>query len=158
MNHKLEDYQVSFYQLKIHGLIKAVPKLIEKIYFQYKKMVIFCIDQAAVKDLDNILWAYTTKQFLPHATNNDPNPELQPIYLTTEQQNPNKADCLLVLGKSNLNCNDFKKIYYFFDGNDQSQVNFAREQWKLQQKLGLAQLNFWQQNNLGSWENKLTLN
>ncbi|WP_348245954.1 DNA polymerase III subunit chi, partial [Salmonella enterica] len=88
------------------------PKLVEKIFFQYKKLVIFCPEQALIKNLDDVLWSYTTKHFLPHGTMDDPLPELQPIYITNSPQNPNNADCLLVAGSTNLDTVSFKKIYY----------------------------------------------
>ena len=143
--------EVSFYRLTTLPLLRAAPKLIEKIYYSKQNLVVITENPEMITPLDQGLWSYSTKHFIAHGTFNDPHPKEQPIYLTHKIENPNNASLIMVLGRVELENNLANKYLYMFDGNDKAQLEFARNKWKEYQKQGISST-YWQQNESGSWE------
>ncbi len=143
--------EVSFYRLSTLPILRAAPKLIEKIYYSKQRLVVIVEEASMLEPLDNVLWSYSTKHFLAHATLNDPHPEDQPIYLTTKIENPNKASIIMALGMVDLDEMRGDKYCYMFDGNVQHQLEFARKKWK-EYKEQNVNITYWQQNEEGAWE------
>lgn len=150
---KDSDREVSFYHLTSLPVHKAAPKLIEKIYYSKKKLLVICPNEEAVKMLDDGLWAYSTKHFIPHGTFQDDYKDIQPVYITHKQDNPGQADIVMTIAKVDLGLLENHKILHLFDGNDQTQLEFARSKWK-NYKQQNSKLIYWQQKIDGSWENK----
>ncbi len=146
--------EVSFYKLTTLPIIKAAPKLIEKIYYSNQRLVIIAENEELMKSVDDGLWVYSTKHFIPHATITDDHPEDQPVYLTTKLENPNEASIFMALGKVNLDQVSASKLLYMFDGNVPAQLEFARKKWKFYQGSGHS-LTYWQQNIDGGWEKQV---
>lgn len=146
-NHPSE---ISFYRLTTLPIIKAAPKLIEKIYYAKQRLVVIVEDQVMLAAIDNSLWTYSTKHFIAHATCNDPYPEDQPIYITDKLENPNNSTLIMVLGKVELDNFKADKYLYMFDGNDQTQLEFARNKW--QKAKDSSNVTYWQQSENGAWE------
>ena len=142
--------EVSFYRLTTLPIIKAAPKLIEKIYYSGQKLVVIG-NETLVKNLDDGLWAYSTKHFIPHGTFSDPHPSDQPVYLTSHLENPNQASIAMALGVVKLDEVKVDKKLYMFDGNDKEQLEFARNKWKSYKTAGVPII-YWQQKIDGTWE------
>ena len=82
------------------------------------------------------------------------NEELQPIFLTTEELNPNGAQIrFFVDGASAEDIASYDRAVYMFDGNDQEAVAAARERWKIVKGQG-HDVTYWQQSPEGRWEKK----
>lgn len=143
--------EVSFYRLTTLPLLRAAPKLIEKIYYSKQNLVVIAEKAEMLAPLDQGLWSYSTKHFIAHGTLNDPHPEEQPVYLTHKIENPNKADLIMLLGRVELDNNFASKYLYMFDGNDKEQLEFARKKWKAYKEQGIN-ATYWQQSEAGSWE------
>ena len=147
--------EISFYKLTTLPILKAAPKLIEKIYYSKQNLVVIVEDSSTLESLDNVLWSYSTKHFIAHATANDSQPEKQPVYLTSGFENPNQAKLVMAIGEVNIDEFVADKYFYLFDSNDKGQLSFARKQWKmLNQKYKDQECTivYWQQNEEGSWE------
>ncbi|WP_332370171.1 DNA polymerase III subunit chi [Orientia tsutsugamushi] len=41
--------------------------------------------------MNNTLWSFSSTSFIPHGCSTDPEPSSQPIYITTNYENPNQA-------------------------------------------------------------------
>jgi DNA polymerase-3 subunit chi len=147
--------EISFYRLTTLPLAKAAPKLIEKIYYSKQNLVVVCENEAIMKTIDDGLWVYSSKHFIPHATSSDEHASDQPIYITTILENPNNANIAMSLGKLDLQDFSPHKFLYMFDGNIKDQLEFARNKWKSYKDKG-HNLTYWQQNNDGAWEKKDT--
>ncbi|ABV74027.1 DNA polymerase III subunit chi [Rickettsia canadensis str. McKiel] len=89
--------QFSIYQTSDELLLKSVLLLIEKCYYSDLKSVILTTDKEQQEMLNKNLWTYSRKQFIPHGSKLDPQPEKQPIYITDELQNPNNASVLIII-------------------------------------------------------------
>ena len=73
--------------------------------------------------LDTLLWTYTEESFLPHGTKRDGNAAEQPVFLTTEETNPNGANVrFLVDGAGIAEHAGYERIVYMFDGHDSAAV------------------------------------
>ena len=149
MNNSLPE--ISFYKLTALPILKAAPKLIEKIYYSGQRLVVVAEQEDLLQSLDNVLWSYSTKHFIPHATFQDPHPNDQPIYLTHNMENPNNASIVMALGIVEITNIVANKHIYMFDGNDKKQLTFARKKWQSYKKQGNS-IVYWQQNAEGSWE------
>ncbi|XVN41281.1 MAG: DNA polymerase III subunit chi [Rickettsia endosymbiont of Argas persicus] len=94
--------QFSIYQTSDELLLKAIFLLIEKCYYSDLKSVVLTVDTEQQEMLNKNLWTYSRKQFIPHGSKVDPQPEKQPIYITNELQNPNKAEVLIIISPPNI--------------------------------------------------------
>ena len=146
--------EISFYHLTALPIQKAAPKLIEKIYYSKQKLVVICPNEELVKTLDDGLWAYSTKHFIPHGTCEDEHKDRQPVYISYKLENPSQAEIIMTIANVELDSLDASKILHLFDGNDAKQLEFARARWKYY-KQNKAKLTYWQQKIDGSWESKV---
>ena len=146
--------QINFYRLTASRLEKGLPRLLEKIHQAGMKSLVLANDEDRVAQLNQQLWNYTTKYFLPHGAKEDGFCEKQPIYLTHEFENPAGANVLaMVDGATPPSLDEFEKAIYMFDGEDEQQVKKARQRWK-EYKENDHELVYWQQTPKGKWEKK----
>ncbi len=145
--------EVSFYNLTRLPIQKAAPKLIEKIYYSNQRILVIFSDHDLMKSVDDCIWSYSTKHFIPHATENDDFIDQQPVLLTTKLNNSNNSSILMTIGAIDLGNFALPKVIHMFDGNDQKQLDFARARWKHYQNLQINII-YWQQKEDGSWEKK----
>ena len=88
--------EISFYHLLHTPVERALPKLIEKVLESGARAVIRAGSSERAEELSGALWTYDQDSFLPHGTAHDGNPDKQPIWITTEDDNPNGAEILIV--------------------------------------------------------------
>mgnify|MGYP001244933845 CR=1 FL=1 len=144
--------EISFYHLTKTPLEKALPQLLEKAVASGKHIVLLSTSEDQLTTLDNTLWTYSTKKFLPHGREQDGFAEKQPIYLTTTEQNPNQAEILVLTdGAEPEYLPEFARILDVFDGNDEAAVTNARTRWKKHQDANHT-LTYWQQDAKGAWQ------
>ena len=104
--------------------------------------------------LDQHLWTYREESFLAHGTAKDGAAERQPIFLTTDDTNPNGATVrFLVDGAEPADVDGYARIVLMFDGGDETAVAAARGHWKVLKAKGCA-VTYWQQSAAGRWEKK----
>jgi DNA polymerase-3 subunit chi len=94
--------QFSIYQTTEELLVKGIILLVEKCYHNSLKTVISVSNQELQESLNKTLWTYARKQFIPHGSKFDPMAEKQPIYITSEIENPNDASVLLIASLARL--------------------------------------------------------
>jgi len=118
------------------------------------KALVLAGNEERVGMLNSTLWTYDQDSFLPHGSGKESDAALQPIYLTTEEDNPNRANVLvLVDGGQHKDLAHFDRCLDMFDGNDQDAVAQARQRWSIYKDAGHA-VTYWQQNDDGKWEKK----
>jgi DNA polymerase III subunit chi len=146
--------EVLFYHLEHQSLERALPALVERTLERNWRAVIQVGSEERVEALDTLLWTYREESFLPHGTRRDGNPEQQPVFLTSSEENPNDATVrFLVDGAEVAAVTDYARVVYVFDGRDASAVEKAREQWKLVKEAG-CEVTYWQQSAEGRWQKK----
>jgi DNA polymerase-3 subunit chi len=146
--------EVGFYHLTRTPLERALPKLLERVLAGGMRAVVVAGSAERVEALNAALWTYEQLSFLPHGSAKDGLAEDQPIWLTTEDENPNGASVLVLTdGVGSAQVGQFARCLDMFDGRDVDAVAAARERWKAM-KAGGHTLAYWQQNEAGSWEKK----
>jgi DNA polymerase-3 subunit chi len=145
--------EIGFYHLTRSGLDDALPRLLGRTLQAGERAVVRCGSAERLAALDAALWVCPEPDWLPHGTPTAGNADLQPIWLTTEDEAPNGARFLfLVDGAESARLGEFTRVFDLFDGNDEGAVARARERWKVAKAAGHA-LSYWQQGVRG-WEKK----
>ena len=145
---------IGFYHLTRSPLERALPKLLEKVRASGARAVVMAGSDERVEALNAALWTYDPGSFLPHGTAKDGAPEEQPIWLTTEDANPNGATVLVLTdGAASANVGAFARCLDMFDGRDAAAVDSARDRWRACREAGHC-LTYWQQTEQGGWRKR----
>ena len=145
---------IAFYHLQKWPLEKALPKLLEKTLEAGKRAVVMAGSAERVQALNTLLWTYGRDSWLPHGTAREGNAEDQPVWLTTDDDNPNGAAFLFLTdGAASVRVAGYGRCFELFDGNDSQAVDAARGRWQAYKDAGHA-LTYWQQTVRGGWEEK----
>ena len=148
--------RVDFYHLERGVVEDVLPRLLEKAYAGGKPVLVKVGNEARVEALNTALWTYDDQSFLPHGTKKDGNATLQPIWLTTGEDNPNKASMLFLVDGALVGLeemNNFERIFNLFDGKDEEGLQRARNFWKEVKSSG-SECFYWQQDVSGRWNQK----
>ena len=144
-----------FYHLTQSPLEQALPMLLEKARSAGWRIVVRGTDAARIDWLDQKLWLGPEESFLPHGQAGGAHDALQPILLTTENNNSNNATCVMTVDGADISAEevqDSERTCILFDGLDEGAVATARGQWKALTDAGCAAL-YWSEES-GRWEKK----
>lgn len=145
--------EIGFYHLTRSGLEQALPQLLQKTMEAEKRALIVLGSPERVQWLNDQLWTYDAASWLPHGSKKDGDPELQPIWLDTTDENANGAQFLFLAdGGEASDVSSFERCFDLFDGRDEDAVASARARWKSLKDEG-HDLTYWQQGERG-WEKK----
>jgi DNA polymerase-3 subunit chi len=149
--------EVLFYHLERRSLDDVLPGLIEKTLERGWRALIKCESADRAAAIDNLLWTYDEKSFLPHAQLGDGDPARQPVLITVEDANANNANVLFLVGGAappDWNGNvarAFGRIVLLFDGRDPQALSNARMAWKDAKDAG-HEATYWKESPSGKWE------
>ncbi|MGC6471321.1 MAG: DNA polymerase III subunit chi [Parvibaculales bacterium] len=146
--------EVLFYHLERQTLEQALPQLLELSLERDWRVVVQAGSDERVAALNSHLWTFRENSFLPHGSKDDGLAKDQPVWLTSEPENPNGANVLfLVDGAQRPDVSEFERCVYMFDGADDDAVSQARLDWTAVREKGL-QATYYQQSADGKWEKK----
>lgn len=146
--------EILFYHLTEKTLDAVLPGLVEKSLARDWSVVIQSDSDERVRSLDSLLWTFRDESFLPHGATRDGTENLQPVWLTSDDDTPNDANIrFLVHGTQIDNPEPYDRVVYMFDGHDNLAVEHARARWKFHKESGHEQT-YWQQGASGAWEKK----
>ncbi|MGE5547896.1 MAG: DNA polymerase III subunit chi [Solirubrobacterales bacterium] len=146
--------QIGFYHLLKMPLEQALPRLLDKALAAGLKVVVLAGSSERVEALNDRLWTWDPDSWLPHGSAKDGEADLQPIWLTDSDENPNGATVLVMCdGAQSGRVADYARCLDLFDGNDPDAVQAARERWKVWKAAG-HELVYYQQTERGGWEEK----
>ena len=146
--------EVLFYHLQNAPLERVLPDLLERSLQRGWKAIVRAGGKERLDALNNTLWTYKDESFLPHGTAEDGPPELEPVFLTTEEDNPNGAAVIfLVDGAEPGDIAGYERCVLMFDGRDTEAVATARTHWKTLKDAG-HDTTYWQQSEAGKWEKR----
>ncbi len=144
--------EVGFYQLLKWPLEKALPRLLARAHERGLRAVVRVGSEDRLQALNSVLWTYDPGSFLPHGGPADGNASQQPIYLTTEAENPNEATVLILTDSLEAaDIEKFDRCIDMFDGNDETALAAARDRWRRLKDTG-HELTYWRQTEDGRWE------
>ena len=146
--------EVLFYHLERARLEDVLPQLVQKTLERGWKAVVQTVDPDQVKTLSDRFWQWRDDEFLAHGSEVDGNAQLQPVWLTTSDENPNDSNIrFLVDGAQFDKPESLDRLIILFDGNDDGALAAAREKWKTISSQGLT-ATYWQQDERGRWTKK----
>jgi DNA polymerase III subunit chi len=148
--------EIRFYHLQGRRPEEALPALLEEALAQGMRAVVEAPAREWIEALDERLWTYSDESFLPHGMASD-EPEAQPIYLTTGDDNPNGARLRVLLAGARAapilasQPTVYARIVILFDGADEEARTAARAQWSELKAAGHAPT-YWREGETGAWE------
>lgn len=151
--------KISCYRTPSETLAKTFCQLAQKCYQSSFNTCVITKDTESTLELDKTLWTFSKKYFIPHATDQDPLPEKQPIFITNSVINPNKSTYLIIVNptsESLINIisekkifKDLTKIFIIFEDNT---INFQTISYILSKShYETITIDFFEQNINGSW-------
>lgn len=145
--------RVDFYHLQTSPVERALPQLLERILRAGGRAVVMAASEERVEALTNVLWIQNPNAWLPHGSRKDGFADLQPIWLTDREENPNAARFLVLTdGMASSQTATFERCLDLFDGNHPEMVDAARSRWAAAKAAG-HELHYWQQSDDG-WTEK----
>ena len=147
--------EIRFYHLTRRPLEDTLPVMLQRtVDRDRRRAVVMARSDERVEALNVHLWTHSDRGFLPHGSRVDGFAEAQPIWLTTDDENPNGAEVLFLTdGAGSARIADYALVCELFDGNDEGAVSAARQRWLAYKEAGHA-LTYWQQTERGGWEEK----
>lgn len=145
---------VFFYHLERQPLDAVLPKLLATSLDRGWRVVVQAGSEERAEALAARLWSFDEESFLPHGTKADGLAELQPIWLTDADENPNNANIRFYVDGAEVgDIGGLIRAVIMFDGNDQQAVEAARAGWKRFKSAG-HEVSYWQQDEQGRWQNR----
>jgi DNA polymerase-3 subunit chi len=146
--------RIGFYHLQTTSLEQALPQLLAKALAAGHRILVMTGSAERLNHLDTHLWTFDPASFLPHGAARDGTEKLQPIFLTSADDNPNQADLLVLTdGVASAQLDRFARCLNLFDGQDEAALNQARAHWKEWAAAG-HELIYYQQTDRGGWQEK----
>jgi len=149
--------EILFYCLERKSIEDILPGLLERTIERGWRAVVRTDSKERMNALDNHLWTWSDQSFLAHGTEDAGHPSLQPVYLTTGEENPNTSSVLFLAGgevPSHWDASRFAgyaRVVVLFNGQDTELLAAARASWREAQACS-HQVAFWRQNAAGKWE------
>ena len=145
---------IRFYHMTRKTLERALPELLAKALERYPHILVKTADAEQAALLDQELWTYDHGSFMPHSAAAHDFAAEQPVFLTPEDINPNRAKMLVLTGGATAeNVADFELCCELFDNNDADAVNAARARWPVYKAAGHS-VTYFQQDDEGRWVKK----
>jgi DNA polymerase III subunit chi len=144
--------EIRFYHLEQRRIDQALPPLLERALEEGRRVLVRASSDEMVAALNERLWTYDESSFLPHGAAGDGDPTTQPIFLTSELENPNSATMLVKLsGAEGEGDEPFDLVVLLFDGRDEAALAHARGEWRRLKDQGRT-ISYWRESDEGGWE------
>lgn len=149
--------RIDFYHLQKDTLEQALPKLVLKAYETGKKIKITIGTDLRVDFINTLLWTFDEESFIAHGTKKDGMADMQPVYISADDDVPNGASFLFLADGAYLEpekMQNFERVFYLFDGHNENELSKAREVWKAcgQEEI---ERHYWQQDAFCKWAEKI---
>ncbi|MBE6446948.1 MAG: hypothetical protein E7015_00440 [Alphaproteobacteria bacterium] len=142
--------ELGFYQVSHGNLASSAVKLLEKVYLTGKRCIFYSPMVERVRLIDKTLWTFSTNAFIPHGDKSLGFPEKQPIYFTSEIENPNNATVAVLVDTLDYKVwpYKFEKMLFIFE--DSALEDTVKVMYKGLQTCK-ENVNYWRQSAKG-WE------
>jgi DNA polymerase III subunit chi len=145
---------VFFYHLDRQPLESVLPRMLQRSLERGWRVVVQAGSDERAEALAAMLWSFDDESFLPHGTKADGYADLQPIWLTAVDENPNGANVrFYVDGAEAVDIGGLVRAVILFDGSDSDALDRARAGWKRFRAAG-HEVSYWQQDEQGRWVNR----
>lgn len=151
--------EVYFYHLTSSALGQTLSQLLTRTLQNNWRVQLRIGDESQLARLDAQLWGGNSPQFLPHGTSGGAHDADQPVLLTTMAENRNDAKALMLVHGAKTDPAEvaqYERVSLVFNGNDETEVQAARADWKALTDAGVS-AKYWSQAS-GRWEMKAEKN
>ena len=147
--------EILFYHLQNMPLESVLPPLLEKSLERGWRVVVQSTSQERADALDMHLWTYSDDSFLPHAVWRAGDAEDQPIVLSVEVGNPNRANVRFLIDNAALpdDPDTYERLVLVFNGDDPDALAAARGVWTDCKARGF-EVTYWQADDRGRWQRR----
>ncbi len=144
--------EVLLYCLERQPLERVLPVLIDRTLERGWRAVIQVGSEERVEAISTALWTTGEQSFRPHGTTRDGNADLQPVWITTDSDNPNGARVrFMVDGEFGVDFDGFDRVVFMFDGRDAAARASADGVWQEAKARGHS-TTYWRQDETGRWQ------
>jgi DNA polymerase-3 subunit chi len=145
--------EVLFYHLKGQRLEQVLPPLLQKSLDRGWRVVVQGASEERIEALDAHLWTWRDDAFLPHGTWREADAVEQPVLLTLDGENLNRATVRFLVEGADWpgDAASYERLVLVFDGDDPDAVTMARERWAKAKKDGF-EVTYWQADENGRWQ------
>jgi DNA polymerase-3 subunit chi len=146
--------EMRFYHHQGSSLDAVLPALIEKSLERGWRVIVQTATQERLEALDQHLWVYRDDSFLPHGTDREREPGLQPVLLTLSSDNLNAAQVRFLVDGAPMpeHPADYLRVVVMV-GGDPEAVAAARQYWMSAKERNLD-VSYWQTDGIGRWQRK----
>src|SRR6202034_291052 len=147
--------EVLFYHLQNMPLESVLPPLLEKSLERGWRVVVQSTSQERTDALDAHLWTYRDDSFLPHATWRAGDAQDQPIVLTAEEGNPNRAHVRFLVDNAALPADSetYQRLVLVFNGDD-AEALAAGPNGSTECRTRGFEVTYWQADERGRWQRR----
>ncbi len=148
--------EIRFYHLQRQHQNDVMPSILSKALERGFRVVVKMPNEMELKKINDYLWTFRPDSFLAHGSAKEGNPERQPVWLTCEDDIPNKANLLIIAqgtAPPPTLPEGIELCCEMIDGNSPESVKNAREHWKSYKSSGY-EVTYWQQDERGAWNKK----
>ena len=144
--------EIWFYQLKGQTPEQVLPTLLQRSLERGWRAVVQGSSEERIEALDAHLWTWSDDSFLPHGTWRDAEAAEQPIVLTLNGDNPNRASIRFLIEGAAMpgDAPAYERVALLFDGEDADAVEAARGRWREAKSAGF-EVTYWQVDENGGW-------
>ncbi len=144
--------QMLFYHLQGQRLERVLPTLLEKSLERGWRVVVQSSSEERIEALDAHLWTFRDDAFLPHGSAGEAEAAVQPVLLTTRDDNPNGATVRFLIDGAPVppDARTYERIVLLFDGEDDDAVATARARWGEAKGQGFD-VTYWRPDEEGRW-------
>jgi DNA polymerase III subunit chi len=145
--------EILFFQLKGQTLEQVLPSLIARSLERGWRVAVQACSDERIEALDAHLWTWRDDAFLPHGTWRDPEAAEQPVLLTVNEDNQNRAVVRFLVEGAGIpsNAGAYQRLVLLFDGDDPEAVETARERCDKARTSGF-EVAFWKTDESGRWQ------
>jgi DNA polymerase-3 subunit chi len=144
-----------FYHLERRALEDVLPGLVERSLARGWRALVRADSAERSDALDTRLWTYDDQSFLPHAQTGDGDSTQQPVLISVEDANLNRAEIVFYVGGARpgdwAELKDLVRVVLLFDGRDGEALAGARAAWKDAKAAG-HDVTYWKESPSGKFE------
>jgi DNA polymerase III subunit chi len=145
--------EILFYQLKGQTLEQVLPPLIVRSLERGWRVAVQASSDERIEALDAHLWTWRDDSFLPHGTWRDTEAAEQPVLLTVNEENRNRADIRFLVEGAEMpaDASAYQRLVLLFDGDDPEALETARTRWAKAKNEGFD-VTYWRTDENGRWQ------
>jgi DNA polymerase-3 subunit chi len=144
-----------FYHLERRALEDVLPGLVNKSLKRGWRALVRTDSAERSDALDTLLWTYDDQSFLPHAQTGDGDSARQPVLISVEEANLNRAEIVFYVGGTVptdwAELKTLTRVVLLFDGRDGEALAGARAAWKGAKAAG-HDVTYWKESPSGKFE------